>query len=136
MAAVAEVAAEAAETLLPEMETIGTKLVTSAKGVGSKLMQKLHGKGASKRLMDVGTGVMIGQALHSSESGQRVAQAATQSIAAIQAPPGQLFVGGADEYGCCILILLVMFVVVGVGCWVSWIKNQRHNFLRYAYNGL
>jgi hypothetical protein len=119
--AVVEIGAEGAEALAPEAEEVGAKVAPKLEEVGSKAaskVERLFGKKAAEvgteeaataateeaaaaaqpagrqtmdRLMDVGTGVMIGQSLQGSDSGSKAAQGATQTLAAVQAPPGAAF---------------------------------------------
>lgn len=115
--AVVEIGAEGAEAVAPELEEAGAKIAPKFEEVGSKAASKvegLFGKKAAEetaevgteeaalaaeapagrktmdRLMDVGTGVMIGQSLQGSDTGSKAAQGATQTLAAVGAPPGAM----------------------------------------------
>ena len=112
--AVVEIGAEA---VAPELEEAGAKIAPKFEEVGSKAASKvegLFGKKAAEetaevgteeaalaaeapagrktmdRLMDVGTGVMIGQSLQGSDTGSKAPQGATQTLAAVGAPPGAM----------------------------------------------
>jgi len=97
-------AVEGAELLAPEAEVIGEKVAAEAEEVGSELFNRFARKGARaaeaapagrdsiSRLMDVGTGVLLGQSLQG-PSDQKAAQAA-----AVQQPLGAAaLAAGAGE---------------------------------------
>ncbi|GFR89413.1 hypothetical protein ElyMa_002542400 [Elysia marginata] len=93
-AAVLEVGAEGAEALAPEVEEFGAKAIPKVEKMGAKAVSKIEhlfgremapaSRGAVDRLMDIGTGVMVGQSLHGSSSGQEAAQGTPQTLAAVQ----------------------------------------------------
>lgn len=122
----AEAAVEGVEAAAPELEAAGAKAVGEAKQVGSSLLHKIEraapaaaapaavapaaeiaiapaaaaapAAGATMtRLLDIGTGVAIGQSLgHGDQKGAQAAQAATQTLAAAQQPPGAPVAGAAE----------------------------------------
>ena len=124
--AVVEIGAEGAEAVAPELEEAGAKIAPKFEEVGSKAASKvegLFGKKAAEetaevgteeaakaaeapagrqtmdRLMDVGTGVMIGQSLQGSDTGSKAAQGATQTLAAVGAPPGAMLAAAPAATG-------------------------------------
>ena len=91
----AAAAVEVAELGAPEAEVVGEKALAEAEKLGSRLARKVEkkistdaapaGRDMVSRLVDVGTGVAIGQGLQGSR-GQKAAEGVTRSLAAARQP--------------------------------------------------
>jgi len=97
-----------AESLGSKVKSFGAKLfgrrganVAAEEGAeaaakeGAETAAKTASRGTFGRLMDVGTGVVIGQSLDKPDAGKKVARAATRSVAAVQRPAAGGYGGGA-----------------------------------------
>ena len=133
----AAAAVEVAELGAPEAEAVGEKAFVEAEKLGSKLARKVGkkistdaeraventaapaGRDVVSRLVDVGTGVAIGQSLQGPR-GQKAAEGVTQSLAAARQPAangggsvsgGALAAGGRARVAALIVLLLIVVAV-------------------------
>ena len=135
--------------ILPKVEEAGSQALSKVKNVGANISTKAESafgkkaaaaaaeesagvaeKGASAaekshttfdRLMDVSSGVVIGQTLAKSDKGGKVAEGTAKTLATVQAAPGGAtleqvapIVGGGPGPGGFFLAILIILVIVAV----------------------